>query len=57
VYSLNYDSFKQMGRKNLARPSIFWYYPSRCERDSRSRQTTAQQSKIKKKLYKDIHKQ
>jgi hypothetical protein len=34
---------------------IYWYDSGRCERDSRSRQTTAQQSKIKKKLYKDIH--
>ena len=30
---------------------IYWYDSGCCERDSRSRQTTAEQSKIKKKLY------
>ena len=39
----------------LANTCNYWYDPNRCERDSRSSQTTAQQSKVKKKLYKDIH--
>ena len=39
----------------FAMPCIYWYDSGRCERDSRSRQTTAQQSKVKKKLYINKH--
>jgi len=45
-----------MGRKNLARPRIFWYDPSRCERDREDPSEDLQQSKVGKKIYKDIHK-
>ena len=38
----------------LARPCIFWYYSGRCERDSEDPYEDPQQSKIKKKIYRNI---
>ena len=45
-----------MGRKNLARHCIYWYDSYSCERDREDPYEDLLQSKVKKKLYKDIHK-